>query len=179
MQAMTRRVLLPLALIGVVLGALAACRDQQTRAKLLSGPSYPVTVHYAPRSLIRDDGTTLSVPPDLADWSGTLVLNGFDQRFRTGLLTLTGKQGAATIRERVRLRPQLERDSFIIEGIGYDLVKLPAQPAGGGYSFHPDDFLFAYDEVSQSWVCRGYKNVDGVEVDAQISTAPAPQHLSK
>jgi len=176
MQARLRRDHCPWALSFLVLAALVACRDQQTRAKLLSGPSYQVSVHYAQRSLIRDDGTTLSVPPDLADWSGTLVINGFDQRFRTGLLTLTGKQGAAIIRERVRLRPQLERDSFILEGTGYELVKLPTQPTGGSYSFHPDDFLFAYDEVSQAWVCRGYKNADGVDIDAQITSAPAPQH---
>lgn len=176
MQVMIRRLLFPVAVFALTMTAATACRDQQTRAKLLSGPSYPVSVHYAARTLIRDDGTTLSVPPDLADWSGTLVINGFDQRFRTGLLTLAAKQGTALIRERVRLRPQLERDSVILEGTGYDLVKLPTQPAGGGYSFHPDDFLFAYDEVSQSWVCRGYKNADGVDIDAQIRPAPAPQH---
>jgi hypothetical protein len=176
MQAVTPHHLLPVAAIGLVLCALACCRDQQTRAKLLSGPSYTVNVHYAPRSLIRDDGTTLSVPPDLADWSGTLVFNGFDQRFRTGLLTLSGKQGSATIRERVRLRPQLERDSYLIEGIGYELVKLPTQPGGGGYSFHPDDFLIDYDEASQTWVCSGYKNADGVDVEARIILAPSTTH---
>jgi hypothetical protein len=176
MSDIIRHVILPVAVIGIALSAATACRDQQTRAKLLSGPSYPVSVHYAARTLIRDDGTTLSVPPDLADWSGTLVINGFDQRFRTGLLTLSAQRGAALIRERVRLRPQLERDSVILEGTGYELVKLPTQPAGGGYSFHPDDFLFAYDEASQSWVCRGYKNADGVDIDARIMPAPAPQH---
>jgi hypothetical protein len=64
----------------------------------------------------------------------------------------------------------------VIEGTGYDLVKLPTQPPGGGYSFHPDDVLFAYDEVTQSWACRGYKNADGVDIDARITPAPAPQH---
>jgi hypothetical protein len=176
MQAMTRRDILPVAVIGVVLGALVGCRDQQTRAQLLSGSSYPVIIHYAPRTLIRDDGTTLSVPPDLADWSGTLVINGFDQRFRTGLLTLSGKQGAALIREHVRLRPQLEHDSFILEGIDYELVKLPTQPPGVGYFFRLDDFLFSYDEVSQSWVCRGYTNADSVDIDAQITPASVSQY---
>ncbi len=175
MQDVIRRMLPTLAVIGMALALLAGCRDQQTRARLLSGPSYPVTVHYAPRALIRDDGTTLSVPPDLADWSGTLVINGFDQRFRTGLLTLSAKQGSALIRERVRLRPQLERDSFILEGIGYDLVKLPTQPAGGGYTFHPDDFLFTFDEGTQSWACSGYTNADGVDIEARIAIAPVPK----
>ncbi len=160
---------------GLALVAFAGCRDEQTRAKLLSGPTYSISVHYAPRNIVRDDGITRSVPPDLADWTGTLVINGFDQRFRTGVLTLSGKQGNGLIKERVRVRPQLDRDSFVIEGTAYDVVKLPAQPAGGNtYTFHADDFLFAYDETEKGWICHGYTNADGAQVDARLVATPTP-----
>jgi hypothetical protein len=134
-------------------------------ALLQLGVPYQITIHYLPATVTADDGKTLTVPQELAQWSGTVTISGSANGYRLGVLAIKGRNDEAVIREQVRLHAIGDSSIMAMEGTSYELVKLPA---GSDYVFQLDDFEFGYDGESSAWVCRNHRNAAGVLVDARF-----------